>query len=68
MTTDKMFLHKKDIKEIQSVLEKFPDVETFELDQEGGNGIGTFTTMTFDLEINGLHGSFKIEISGVEDW
>ena len=68
MTTDKMFLHKKDIKEIQSVLAKFPDVETFELDQEGGNGIGTFTTMTFDLEINSLRGSFKIEISGVEDW
>lgn len=63
-----MFLYKKDIEKIQSVLEKFLNVETFELDQEGENGIGTFTTMTFDQEVNGVKGSFKIEISGVEDW
>ena len=68
MTTGKMFLHKKDIEEIRSVLKKFPNVETFELDQEGGNGIGTFTTMTFNQEVNGVKGSFSIEISGVENW
>ena len=64
----KIFFHKKDIEEIQSVLKKFPDVENFDLYQEGGNGIGTFTTMTFNQEVNGVKGSFTIEISGVEDW
>ena len=68
MMNGKIFFNKKDIQEIQSVLEKFPSVENFELYQEGGNGIGTFTTMTFIQVVNGVKGSFSIEISGVEDW
>jgi hypothetical protein len=63
-----MFLHKKDIEKIVGILEKFSDVETFELEQEGSSGIGTYTIMTFDQEINGMRGRFNIEISGVEDW
>jgi hypothetical protein len=63
-----MFLNRKDIEKIAGILEKFPDVETFELEQEGGNGIGTYTHMTFEQEVNGLRGSFNIEIAGVEDW
>ncbi len=68
MTTVNMFLHRKDIERIQQVLEKFPDVETFEIEQEGGSGIGTYTHITFSHEVNGLRGSFNVEISGVEDW
>lgn len=63
-----MFLHRKDIEKIVSILEKFPDVETFELEQSNQSGIGSITTMTFTQEVNGLRGSFDIEISGVEDW
>lgn len=63
-----MILHRKDIEKIMGVLEKFPNVEAFELEQSGHTGIGSITTMTFAQEINGLRGSFDIEISGVEDW
>jgi len=63
-----MWLNRKDIKKIQEVLDKFPDVETFELDQNSESGIGSILTMTFPQEINGLRASVDIEISGVEDW
>jgi len=63
-----MLLKRIDIERILSVLEKFPNVETFELEQDASNGIGTYTHMTFTQEINGLRGSFNIEVSGVEDW
>lgn len=63
-----MWLHKKDIERISDILEKFPDAETFELDQTGDNGIGTCTTMTFTQTVNGYAGSFTVEIAGVEDW
>lgn len=63
-----MILHRKDIEKIKEILDKFPDVETFELEQTGHSGIGSITTMTFPKEINGLRASVDIEISGVEDW
>jgi hypothetical protein len=63
-----MFLNRKDIDKIKSVLDQFPDLDVFELEQESGSGIGTTTTMTFARNMSGLRGSFQIEISGVEDW
>jgi hypothetical protein len=63
-----MILHRKDIEKIVSILETFKDVETFELGQISDSGIGSTTTMTFAQEVNGMSGSFDIEISGVEDW
>lgn len=63
-----MFLNRKDIARIQEVLDKFPDVETFELNSDTSSGIGAYITMTFSQEVNSMRGSFDIEISGVEDW
>ena len=63
-----MILNRKDIKKIKETLDKFPNVEVFELEQESGNGIGSYTHMTFAQEVNGQRGNFNIEISGVEDW
>lgn len=63
-----MILHRKDIEKIVNVLNKFPDVNTFELEQETGSGIGSITFITFPHEINGIRGSYGVEISGVEDW
>ena len=63
-----MILHRKDIEKITSVLEKFPDVETFELESDHSSGIGAYVTMTFNQEVNGMRGSFEVEIAGVEDW
>lgn len=63
-----MFLIRKDIEKILEVLDKFPDVEVFEVSQDTSSGIGSITTMTFSQEVNGVIGSFDVEISGVEDW
>jgi len=63
-----MILHRKDIEKIKEVLEKFPEAETFELTYENSSGIGAIVTMIFNHEVNGVRGSFEIEIAGVEDW
>lgn len=63
-----MILHRKDINKIKEILDKFPNVEVFEVEQENSSGIGSVTAITFAQEINGIRGSFNAEISGVEDW
>jgi hypothetical protein len=63
-----MYLNRKDLEKIQNVLEKFPEVDHFELHQEGGSGIGSVTKIVFHQMVNGYSGQFEVEISGVEDW
>jgi hypothetical protein len=63
-----MHLQRHDIEKIADILKKFPDVEAFELYEEGSSGIGTILTMTFAQTVNGHSGEFNIEISGVENW
>lgn len=63
-----MILHRKDIEKIQEVLNKFPDIETFEIESDHSSGIGAYVSMTFAQKVNGMRGSFEVEISGVEDW
>ncbi len=63
-----MWLHRQDIEKIQEVLAKFPDVKTFEINSDNSSGIGAVVTMTFDHEVNGMRGNFKVEISGVDNW
>jgi hypothetical protein len=63
-----MILHRKDVEKIKSILDQFPDLDIFEIEQDSSSGIGSVTTMTFARELNGYRGSFEIEIAGVEDW
>jgi hypothetical protein len=63
-----MILQRKNIEKIIDVLDKFPEIDSFEINQENCSGIGNIITMTFAKEINGLRGSFDVEISGVENW
>jgi hypothetical protein len=63
-----MFLNVNDMLKINGVLSKFPDVETFELEESGQSGIGKIITMSFDHEVNTMRTKVSIEISGVEDW
>lgn len=63
-----MFLNRKDIECMGSILTKFPDVESFELEQTGNSGIGKITSLTFKQEVNGVFGTFTVEVSGVGDW
>lgn len=63
-----MYLNRKDLEQLHTILSKFPDVENFELVQDNGSGIGSVTTVVFTQKVNGYVGQFEIEISGVEDW
>lgn len=63
-----MILHRKDIDKVKEILDKFPDVEVFEIEQDSSSGIGSVVSITFSQEVNGLRGAFEIEISGVENW
>ena len=63
-----MILNRKDIEKIKSILDQFPDLDIFEIEQNSSSGIGSVTTMTFARELNGHRGSFEIEVSDVEDW
>jgi hypothetical protein len=50
------------------ILKKFPTVEVVDVTSDTSSGIGTYTIMKFNTEINGQTGSFEVEISGVESW
>lgn len=63
-----MFIHRDDLKKINEIFEKFPDVEVIELKQDTSSGIGAYTYATFKHTANGMDGSFEVEISGVENW
>ena len=63
-----MYLNRKDIEKINSVLDQFPDLDRFELNEDNSSGIGSIVTMTFSREINGIIGAFTVEITGVEQW
>lgn len=63
-----MYLNRKDIQKIDSVLDQFPDLDRFELTEDNSSGIGSIITMTFSREVNGIIGAFTIEIAGVEQW
>ena len=63
-----MYLNREDIEKISEILEKFPNVDSFELKQDSGGGIGTIISMTFDQTVNGVTGAMTVEISGVDNW
>jgi hypothetical protein len=63
-----MFLCKDEVLKILEVMDKFPDANTFQLEQDASSGIGSITTLSVFTSINGVEGEFKTEISGVENW
>jgi hypothetical protein len=63
-----MFLQRQDIEKISEILKEFPDINTFELNEEKSSGIGSILTMTFEQKVHSHTGTFSIEISGVENW
>lgn len=65
---DNIILHRRDVERITDVLKKFPNVEMFEINQKGDNGIGTVLTMSFAEKVNDLQSSVTVEISGIESW
>ena len=64
----KIYLHRDDLIKMLETMRKFPDIETFVLEQDSSSGIGSITTMLIDVKINDVAGQLKVEISGQEKW
>ena len=63
-----MYILPKNVEKILEIMKKFPNATNFELLEEGKNGIGSIINLKFFIEVNGVIGEFKVEISGIEDW
>ena len=63
-----MYLNRKDIDKIKDILDKFENIQSFELNQSRHSGIGSVTEMSFEHEINEVRTKVTVEISGVENW
>lgn len=63
-----MYITKKDVEKILDVMNKFPEAQSFKLEETGHSGIGSVTNLIVHTKMNGLNGEFTVEISGVEDW
>ena len=63
-----IYLHRKDIEKIVNIMNKFPDVDNCKLEQDSSSGIGSITTITLGLKLEGHEGQFKIVVSGEENW
>jgi hypothetical protein len=64
----KQHFHREDIEKIQSILDKFPNAGSFELEIIHESGIGTTGHMVIPTTVNGLQGEFRVEVWGHETW
>jgi len=63
-----MYILIEEVEKILEVMKKFPDADSFFLESDSTSGIGSTVTLTVRTQVNGLDGTFKTEISGVENW
>ena len=63
-----MYLHRDDLKQMLTILEKFPAVEVVNVECDTSSGIGAHTTMKIETQIDGVSGTFEVVISSVENW
>lgn len=64
----KIWLTKRDLEDIRRVLEKFPDIERFELHEHGQTGIGSLLDMEFTTEINDVKCKLVVPIADESTW
>lgn len=64
----KIWLNRGDVKDINMVLQKFPEIERFQLEETGDNGIGTCIDMIFDTEVNGIKCKMVVPIADESTW
>ena len=62
-------IHKDDIKNILTTLDRFPDVNgTITLVTDHSSGIGYTLAVVFDTTINGIPGVFKVDLTDESKW
>lgn len=65
---NKIRLTRADLLNITAVLDKFPEVESVELVQEGNNGIGTILDMEFKYKVNLVDCKLTVNIADESSW
>ena len=65
-----MKITRKELNKIQEALDKFPDVNDFEILKDGSSGIGYILSIKFDYKFNDVDVDANVEIviTGVESW
>ena len=64
----KVWVSTKDIDKIKLVLEKFPDVDRFVLNEHSQSGIGSCLDMIFDTEVNNTKCKMTVPIADESTW
>ena len=63
------YLHRKDIKLIDEIMDKFPDAQVLRLDYTHGSGIDDHTLkLTLTTKVFGKDADVTFEIAGAADW
>jgi hypothetical protein len=63
-----MYIQRKDIEKILSVMDDFLDAKSYKLESDSSSGIGSVLTLTMDTKVNNRDVLVTVEISSVEDW
>ena len=63
-----MYIQIEDVEKILAAMKKFPEAKLFKLEETGSSGIGSIINLIVYTQVNGLDGTFTVEISGVENW
>lgn len=62
-------IHKDDIKNILTTLDRFPDVTgNVTIVTDASSGIGYTLSVVFDTTINGIPGVFKVDLTDESKW
>ena len=60
-------LTKQEIKDIQTILDRFPEVELATI-VSTNTGIGNTLEIVFDATINNISGVFKVDLTDISKW
>ena len=63
-----IWINEADIEKIKKVLEQFPGVKRFQLEEYGHSGIGSCLDMIFDAEVNGVKCKLSVPIADESSW
>lgn len=65
---NKIYLTRRELEDMLQILDKFPDVDRFELESDSSSGIGSIVNIKFDATYNGVKGQLLVNITDVDRW
>ena len=63
-----MYITPQDVQKLQDIITKFPDADSFKLNEINNNPICSYLTVTIQTVVNGYRGEFTTEIRGIESF